>query len=109
MYELYPCLWDSKSKDYSNKQLRDVAISDLIDKCKATYPSADRNFVTKKIHSFRCGFRRELKKVVVSLKSGVSADSIMFFNFIFYCFQKIIKKCVIHSQIVSEVTLVIRS
>lgn len=76
MYKLHPCLWDCKSKDYANKDMRASAINDLVVKCKERYPDANQNFVTKKIHSFRCAFRRELKKVIASMKSGASSDDL---------------------------------
>lgn len=76
LYKLYPCIWNSKSPDYNNKNLRDKAYSDLVDFCKTRYPSANKDYVVKKIHSFRCSFRRELRKVLDSQKSGASLEDI---------------------------------
>lgn len=84
LYKLYPCLWNSKCKEYSNRQLRESAIAVLVDKCKEKYSSSDRNFVMKKIHSFRCAFRRELKKVVNSLKSGSATEEVYVPNLWYY-------------------------
>ena len=45
-------------------------------KCKEQFPTADKVFGVKKIHAFRCSFRRELKKVIDSQKSGTPADNV---------------------------------
>ena len=37
--------------------------NELVEKCKEKYPAANKDFVTKKIHSMRCSFRREYKKI----------------------------------------------
>lgn len=84
IYKLYPCLWNSKCKEYSNRELRESAITVLVNKCKERYTNCGRNFVMKKIHSFRCAFRRELKKVVTSLKSGTSSDEVYKPNLWYY-------------------------
>jgi hypothetical protein len=56
--------------------LREHAYKELVTKCKEQFPTADKEFVMKKIHAFRCNFRRELKKVIQSQKSGTSADDV---------------------------------
>ena len=66
LHQLHPCLWNSKGKEYSNKHVREHAYKELVTKCKEQFPTADKEFVVKKIHAFRCSFRRELKKVIVS-------------------------------------------
>ena len=45
-----------------------AAYNKLIGKCKEKYPTADKDFVTKKIHTTRCSFWRELKKGVIIKK-----------------------------------------
>lgn len=62
MYRQFPCLWDVKSKHYSDRNLRNTAIEELVKKCKEINNLANKDYVTKKIHNFRCGFRREQKK-----------------------------------------------
>lgn len=74
LYQTFPCLWDSKSKTYSDRNLRNAALQELVNKCKEITYFANKEYVTKKIHNFRCGFRRELKKVKASMKTGTSAD-----------------------------------
>ena len=48
LYQTYPCLWNSKSKTYLNKYLKDDAMKDLVEKCKSVFPDADKSFVLKK-------------------------------------------------------------
>lgn len=48
----------------------------MVDLCKTVYPDANRDFVDKKIQNFRGSFRKELKKVKDSKRSGRSADEV---------------------------------
>jgi hypothetical protein len=76
MYKQHPALWNTKSKDYYNKTLKNKGYNDLVTFCKTVYPFASREFVTKKIQNMRGCFRKELRKVEESLRSGVGADDI---------------------------------
>lgn len=63
MYRARPCLWEVKSKDYSNRNLRNSAYESLIEKCKQIKPDADKSYVVKKINSLRASFRRQFRKI----------------------------------------------
>ncbi|CAH0730564.1 unnamed protein product, partial [Brenthis ino] len=76
IYKRHTCLWKVKSKEYMNSDLRNVAYSELIEKAKEIHDNVDLAFVKKKIESMRNCFRRELRKVKQSLKTGSSADSV---------------------------------
>jgi len=76
LYKQYPCLWKIKSKDYINKNLKREAYDELTKFCKTTIPEANKDFAIKKIQSFRGSFRKELKKVVDSKRSGASLDDV---------------------------------
>lgn len=76
LYEEKPCLWNAKSKNFRNKQLRNAAYEQLIEKCKELFPNANKEFVVKKISSFRASFRRQLRKIESTKRSGTGADSI---------------------------------
>ncbi|KAF6208504.1 hypothetical protein GE061_016962 [Apolygus lucorum] len=77
MYRSFPCLWKCKTEEYKNKNLRDNALSAMIDLCKARgFPEANRDFVAKKIQSLRGSFRKELKKVLDSERSGRGTEEI---------------------------------
>lgn len=65
-----------KSKEYLNKNLKSAAYDELIDLCKTIHPEANRDFVVKKIQGLRGSFRKELKKVLNSKRSGNGADQI---------------------------------
>ncbi|XP_071054741.1 uncharacterized protein [Onthophagus taurus] len=67
LYRMYPCLWDTKSKNYINKNLKPTAINELVKFTKERFPQANADFVQKKIHTLRGNFRRELGKVRKSL------------------------------------------
>lgn len=70
LYQSMPCLWNVRTKEYANKQMRNDAYGVLVKKCKEIYPEADVKFVRKKIDSLRAGFRRELREIKKSIKSG---------------------------------------
>ncbi|KAJ8967752.1 hypothetical protein NQ314_002633 [Rhamnusium bicolor] len=77
MYKSYPCLWKTKSKEYTNKHLKNGAYEKLVELCRNTVnPEANRDFVTKKIQSLRGSFRKELKKVYESKASGVAEEDV---------------------------------
>ncbi|XP_050303709.1 uncharacterized protein LOC126741360 [Anthonomus grandis grandis] len=63
MYGDFPCLWKIKSKDYHNRQLKNKAYEELVNKLKEVDENASRETVIKKIDSLRGSFRRELKKM----------------------------------------------
>lgn len=76
IYRRYPCLWDIKNKEYSNKPAKNSAYSELIEKCKDISPDADKSFVCKRIANMRTAFRRELKKVRDSKRTGCATEEI---------------------------------
>lgn len=48
----------------------------LINKLKEKYSDANREMVVKKINTFRTTYRKELKKVEMSEKSGAGTDDV---------------------------------
>jgi hypothetical protein len=50
------------------------AYSQLVEKCVERFPSAGKDFVVKKVHSYKCCFRSELKSVLDFQKPGTSAE-----------------------------------
>nr|CAI5829191.1 unnamed protein product [Callosobruchus analis] len=77
-YESYReqvCLWDVKSKDYSNKQKRNASYEMLLQKLKEINPQATIEILKKKINNMRTAFRRELKKVQSSKGTGQRGDT----------------------------------
>lgn len=48
-YREHPCLWDVKSKEYSNKLLKNKSYTVLLKKIQEIAPHADINYVKKKL------------------------------------------------------------
>jgi hypothetical protein len=76
MYREFPCLWRIKSKQYSNRNLRNEAYEKLVAKLKEIEPEANKEMVIKKINTLRTAFRREMKKVKEGTHSGMGSDDV---------------------------------
>lgn len=76
LYQSLPVLWKVKSEDYSNRVLKTKAYDIMIEKLKEIDPTANREKVTRKINSFRCNYRRDLRKIKQSEETAVGADDI---------------------------------
>ncbi|XP_040202670.1 uncharacterized protein LOC120933498 [Rana temporaria] len=76
MYRQLPCLWQVKSKDYSNRDKKHEALSKLVELCKAVCPNPTIDYVRNKIANIRTVFKKELNKVRVSQTSGAGTDEI---------------------------------
>lgn len=76
VYRSQPALWNIKSKDYSNRQKKNDAYEVLLGKYKEKYPDATREDVTKKFNSLRTNFRKELKRINDSKRTGTSTDDV---------------------------------
>ena len=98
IYKLNECLWNKNIEAYVNRSMRDAAYNKLIEKCKKRYPTANKDFVTRKIHSLRCSFRRELKKVQLSKRSGSSANNVYIPTLWYYNSLKFITDCEISRE-----------
>lgn len=76
IYRESPCLWQIKSKDYHNKNIRDAAYKRLTNKLMEIDETAKRDSVVKKINSLRTNIRKEQKKIEDSKRSGAGIDDI---------------------------------
>jgi len=76
LYKSFPCLWKIKSKEYSNRNIKDQAYEVLIEKMKEIDKNANRDAVVKKINSLRSAYRKELKKIKDSVRSGAGEEDI---------------------------------
>ena len=74
MYREYPCSWKVKSKEYSDRVIKNPAYEYLRTKLKEIDPDANKEKVVKKINSLRSCFRKLLRKVNDSKTSGAGAD-----------------------------------
>lgn len=76
LYKSYPCLWRVKDKDYGNRDKKRIAYEALVKKCKEVDPEATKDYVTKKINSFRTVYRKERKKMKNSTRSGAGTEDV---------------------------------
>lgn len=76
MYETLPALWNTKCKDYSNREKKNQQYDILLLKYKERFPKADKTELIKKFNSLRKNFRKELKKLNDFGKSGAGADDV---------------------------------
>ncbi|KAJ8930678.1 hypothetical protein NQ314_016492 [Rhamnusium bicolor] len=81
VYKSMPCLWQIKSKEYSDRNKKECSVSKTGRKIKGGYyfvveADANRDLVTKKINSLRSFYRKEKKKVWDSVKSGAGTEDV---------------------------------
>ena len=76
LYRSHECLWMVKSKNYSNKHMREQAYDSLLQCVKKFEPAASRDSITKKINNLRTSFRKECRKVESSKLSGSGIEDI---------------------------------
>ncbi|KAG8227155.1 hypothetical protein J437_LFUL001699 [Ladona fulva] len=76
IYCKLPELWKVKSDAHKNRNAKDLAYEKLVAKLKEIDPKADRAAVHTKINALRTSYRRELKKISSSQKSGAGAEGI---------------------------------
>jgi len=70
-----PAIWRVKSDIYKNRVLKQEGFQKLIEKLKKIDPIANVS-TGKKINTLRSNYRRELKKVTESEKSGAGTKDI---------------------------------
>ena len=70
MYRGLPDVWKVKSDSYKDINKKDAAYKILLEKIMEIDPRADRASVHAKINSFISAFRRKMKKLKESMKSG---------------------------------------
>ncbi|XP_015433720.1 PREDICTED: uncharacterized protein LOC107189650 [Dufourea novaeangliae] len=102
IYRMNQCLWNNRSKEYTDKKLRNKAYEELLQKCKESYPAANKEFVIKKIHTLRCSFRRELRKIRRSKASGCSTEDLYVPSLWYYDLMKFITGCEVRHRGVSK-------
>lgn len=68
MYRENPCLWNTKSEDYTNESKRSIAYGLLVEKLWENDENADTETVNAKILSLRESFFEEIKKKSDAIK-----------------------------------------
>ncbi|XP_041361956.1 uncharacterized protein LOC121377927 [Gigantopelta aegis] len=76
VYRELPALWKVKTDDYSNRGKKDLAYEKLLAKYRERFENATKEDVKKKFNALRTNFRKELKKVNDSNKSGAGTEEL---------------------------------
>ncbi|GFO50157.1 hypothetical protein PoB_007666200 [Plakobranchus ocellatus] len=76
MYRSLPALWQIKSKEYSDRQTKDSAYETLLHKYREYYKEGTKDELKKKLNALRTNFRKELKKINDSQKSGAGTAEV---------------------------------
>ncbi|XP_050303002.1 uncharacterized protein LOC126740877 [Anthonomus grandis grandis] len=76
LYRSFPCLWKIKSKRYSDRNAKQQAYESMIEKMREFDVGANKETVVKKINSLRTAYRRKLKKVIDSERSGAGEEDV---------------------------------
>ncbi|XP_017084574.2 uncharacterized protein LOC108116938 [Drosophila eugracilis] len=71
-----PAVWNAKCEAYKNKNLRNKAWEVLLEKYKEIDERATIDEVKKKVNSLRASYRREIRKIKRSEKSGAGTDDV---------------------------------
>ncbi|KAL1123966.1 hypothetical protein AAG570_001736 [Ranatra chinensis] len=74
IYRGQPCLWRVKSKEYHDRNKKERAYDELIRHYRKIEPNADREAIVKKINNLRTAYRKEVKKVNDTRKSGLGEE-----------------------------------
>lgn len=75
-YETMPELWDPRRADYKNSTKREHSLRSLLEIFKHIKPDAKINDVKKKINSLRTNYRKEIKKIIASKRSGAGTENV---------------------------------
>lgn len=77
MYEQHPELYDVRSQQYHNRNLRQAALQDICEDLNRMHlTNLTIPEISKKIHGLRTTFFQELNKIKKSECSGTSLDNI---------------------------------
>lgn len=76
VYETLPELWNPRLPAYKNRNSRKKAIQKLIPIYQKLKPNADEAEVRKKINALRTNYRKEVKKIITSRRSGCGEDEV---------------------------------
>ncbi|KAG5863760.1 hypothetical protein JTB14_030617 [Gonioctena quinquepunctata] len=76
LYKTFPCLWQVKSAEYSDRNKKSQAYEILIEKYREIDEAANKETVQKKINSLRTVYKKERAKIIQSTKSGAGEDDI---------------------------------
>ncbi|XP_037947624.1 uncharacterized protein LOC119679377 [Teleopsis dalmanni] len=84
LYQSLPALWKVDDKEYHNRKRKDECLAILVKKLREFHPDADVQEVKRSINTLRSGYRREIKKVKASEKSGATGDDLYVSKFWYF-------------------------
>lgn len=76
VYESEKCLWKIKSPEYHDRMKKEAAYGRLVEVWKEVDANCTKATVLKKINNLRSSYRKELKKVRESTRSGSSREDV---------------------------------
>ena len=76
IYKSEPCLWKMNSTEYRDRDLKNTAYLKLVNKLKEIEPSSTKKSVVTRINSMRSNYRKELKKLKASMRTGSGANEV---------------------------------
>ncbi|KAG5899813.1 hypothetical protein JTB14_010252 [Gonioctena quinquepunctata] len=76
LFRNYPCLWDASSADYINRNAKDAAYNELLQRLEERGLKSGLAPLKRKIKSVRDTCRNEVYKIKKSKKSGAGADDV---------------------------------
>lgn len=82
-----PCLWNVKLRNYKNRDQRVTALKAIAAEIRDHDAAVTTDDIKKKIDTLRNQFRRELKKVNNSKKSGAGTEDVFVPKL--WCFQQL--------------------
>lgn len=68
LFRELPSLWNVKSKEYHDRDKKNIAYESLLSKYKEMFPQASKDDVKKKFNSLRTNYRKELKKHLLQIQ-----------------------------------------
>lgn len=72
-YEIHPCLWNPREKDYRNNNIRLAALKSIIEEMRLKITVEE---LKVKIKNIRTTYSREASKIAASKKSGAGVDDV---------------------------------
>lgn len=76
IYEKYECLWNTKLKEYRNRDTRGAAIRKIIEDMQELDIRMTEDDVRNRIKAIRTTYMADLRRVEKAAKSGASVDDL---------------------------------
>lgn len=104
-YQTFPALWDTFSKDYCDRKLKNDQYTILLEKYKEWDPEATQEDMKKKINTLRTNYRREVKRLSQQNKSGAGAEDSTEPNLYYFKAMDFLRSCETPRRSISSINL----